>query len=699
MWASAIGTTAYVLMSYDGVQRYLQDHADRLLTALCGDAVDTRAASEIGARLVADNFTGPQSLSRSVEVLGKALPSIAERAGVDSCPHERVCELLGALVAGYIQAVRERIFDEQEEIQQSLLAAQRNVEHDLRASEARFREVFNASAVGIALTTPDRVITETNPALDAILGYCPGELLGRDLGEMFAGQDESMAREHYQSLLSGEDGRFRVRFRLRRKDGETAWAYLAASVIHDSKRQTQHIATLVEDISDLYLLEQRLNHQALHDLRTGLPNRQYFVSHLEKVLGRLTPSTMITLLHLDLDGFSAINDGLGYSFGDRLLDVVGGRLQALVADEQAMVARLGGDEYGILIEPGETVPDVGKLAEAINIELAEPFYQDGIGIGVTATIGVVQRRVSGNENPAELLRDAGATLRRLQGKVTRQWTMFDAEIDKVSRPELRMAAAMPGALETGELRVEYQPVMTLEHSRLVGIEAVLNWEHPQLGLLTGAQCLRVAERTGAVHAIGHWLLRAAAHQAVQWRQMSDHVPPVVVNLTRANAQDPDLVAKVRAVLEETELRPAELELRVPVGAIRYPDGRLAGEGGANAEDNLRVLAELGVLAGLHDFSGGVGSLRCMAELPVSAVRVAKAIRQQVEDDRSRILSQAVHALVHIVRNSGINVVAFPADTEAQAACWRWVGANWAVGALFGEAGPATDVEPLFDLPR
>jgi PAS domain S-box-containing protein/diguanylate cyclase (GGDEF)-like protein len=687
-------------MSYDGVQGYLEDLTDRLLTALCGDAVDTDAAAEVGADLVAANFTGPLSLSRSVEVLGKALPPVAERAGVASCPHERVCELIAALVAGYTQALRKRIFDQQEEIEQALLAAQRNVEQDLRSSEARFREVFTHSAVGIAISDPARLITQTNPSLDAILGYCPGELIGLELNDLFAAEDLPMAREHYQNLLSGDDdARSRVRFRLRRKDGETAWVYLATSVLRDTDHRTLHIATMVEDISDLYLLEQRLNHQALHDLQTGLPNRQYFVSHLEKVLGRLVPSAMITLLHLDLDGFSAINDGLGYGFGDKLLDVVGARLQTLVADQQAMVARLGGDEFGILIEPGDSVPDVGKLAEAVNTELAEPFYLEGIGIGVTATIGVVQRRVTGNEEPADLLRDAGATLRRLQGRVTRQWAMFDAEIDRVSRPELRMAAALPGALETGELRVEYQPVMTLEHARLVGVEAVLNWEHPQLGLLTGERCLRVAERTGVIHAIGQWLLRAAACQAVEWRHLSGQVPPVVVNLTKANAQDPDLVAKVRAVLEETDLQPAELELRVPVGAIRDPDGSLAGEGGTNAEDNLRVLAELGVLAGLYDFSGDVGGLRCLAELPVSAVRVAHAIRHQVEEDRSRILSQAVHAVVHIVRGAGINVVAYPADTEAQAACWRWVGANWGVGALFGQPGPPEDVEPLFDATR
>ncbi|MDQ3887132.1 MAG: EAL domain-containing protein, partial [Actinomycetota bacterium] len=323
-------------------------------------------------------------------------------------------------------------------------------------------------------------------------------------------------------------------------------------------------------------------------------------------------------------------------------------------------------------------------------------YLDTIGMAATANIGVVQRRI-GDTEPSELLRDASATLRRLRGRGKRQWAMFDADTDAAERAELRLAAAMPGALETGELRVCYQPVVVLESGRLMGVEAVLSWQHPQLGTMSHERCVQVAEQTGVVHAVGQWLLHTAAEAARSWRQrLGDGVPPLVVNLTPSQAQDPDLVAKVRAVLEQTDLRAAELELRVPVSAVRTVTGMLAGEAGEHAEDNLRVLAELGIRTGLHDFGGGIGALRCLAELPVCAVQVAQPVSEQVADDPSRILSQAVHALVHIVRGTGINVIAFPVDSEEQAACWRWVGANWAVGALFGRPSPAEDIELLFD---
>ncbi|MGH3865658.1 MAG: EAL domain-containing protein [Pseudonocardiaceae bacterium] len=239
----------------------------------------------------------------------------------------------------------------------------------------------------------------------------------------------------------------------------------------------------------------------------------------------------------------------------------------------------------------------------------------------------------------------------------------------------------------------YQPVVMLDGGRLVGIEAALSWQHPQFGMLSNDQCVRAAERTGVMHEAGQWLLRTAAKQAISWWQrIGAGVPPMVVNLSPSQAQDRDLAARVRAVLDETGLPPTELELRAPVAAIRTVTGELAGVGGGHAEDNVGALTELGVRGGLYDFGGGIGGLRCVADLPIRTVRIAQPVSQQVAADPSRILSQAAQALVHIVRSAGIDVVAFPVDSAEQAACWPWIGANWALGALYGKPGPPQDIE-------
>ncbi len=546
-----------------------------------------------------------------------------------------------------------------------------------------FRRFFDSSPVGIAISEPGGLIIQTNRALADIVDSPPDQLLGRYLSELCLPEDRPIVEEHCRRLVTDQEPPSRVRVALRRTDGETVWVHLDGSVLRNAKHSPRHVVMTVEDITNVAILEQQLHHQTLHDPQTDLPNRRYLAIHLEQVAARVKPSAVITLLHLDLDGFSTINDGLGRHAGDHALGVVTRRLEGVLASQPSMLARLGGHEFAIVIEPGDSALDVAALIETINTELAKPFYLNDTGVALTATIGVVQRRAA-ECTPEELMREAGATLRRLRSRGKRQWTLFDPEFDAAEQAKLLLAAGMPGAWESGQLHVTYQPVLTLADHRLVGIEATLSWRHPELGMLSHDQCVHAAEQTGAVHDVGQWLLRTAAERAMSWRRsIGAGLPPVVVNLMPSQARNPDLVTRIGAVLAETGMPPAQLEIRAPVGAIRTVTGELAGDGGAQAEDNLRGIAELGVRAGLYDFGGGIGELRCVADLAVCTVRIAPPISRQVADDPSRILSQAAQALVHIVRGAGIDVVAYPVDSAEQAACWPWIGANWASGALYG----------------
>ena len=705
-WAEAITGTSYVSMGPDELVAHLVGLVDAMVAAVPAPEFDHSAGRRIGARLVAAHFTSTGTLSETLALIVDRLPDLlgSERPGIDIAG--RIAQLAGDIAAGYAAALRERSLDEQDSIYRAALRARKQAEHALASSEARFRQVFYSSPVGVAISEATGKIIQCNRSLEDILDYSPGELLGRDLSELFSASDRSAMQERYRDLINGRNPRLRGRFPLRRVDGEPVWANLDTSVLPDADSEPRYLVTMVDDITDLQLLEQRLQHQTLYDLQTGLPNRQFFLTHLEKVLARLEPSAVVTLLHLDLDGFSAINDGLGYSAGDELLDVVARRLEGVLGDRPGMVARLGADEYAILLEapddvdvPVDVPVDIEALAEQINAELAEPHYIGDVGIALTATIGVAQLPVAGCR-PEELMRAAGVTLRRLHNQGTRQWAPYDPDTDRAERVELQLAAAMPGALENGELEVTYQPVVTLADHQLVAVEAALSWVHPQYGRLPHERCAHAAERTGAVYAIGRWLLQTAAEQAASWQQQVTTVPPVAVNLTPSQARDPDLIATITAVLAETGLAPAQLELRAPVAAIRADTGELAGSssgvggGGEQAEDNLRVLGELGVRAGLYDFAGGIGALRCVADLSPCTVRIATLVSEQVADGSCPILSQATHTAVHLVRAAGADVIAYPVDTDKQAAYLSSVGANWAAGALFGPPGPPECIEML-----
>lgn len=611
-WADEIAGTSYISMQRDELVARLLRFTDQLVEGALAAELDPSIGHRIGFDMVSKHVTGTRTLDETVALIVERLPDLLEQAprGVDVA--HRVVRLVGNVAAGYASALYERSLDEQNEIRQTELRARKQAEQALAASEARFRGIFSSSPLGIAISEPGGRIVQVNRSLEDILGYSSAELLGRELSELFSPNDRLMVEGYYRDLVAGRDSRSRVRALLPVANGETALVELGASMLRDAEQAPMCIVTMIDDITDMHLLGQRLRHQTLHDALTGLPNRQYFMTYLEIVLGKLPSSAVVTLMYLDLDGFSAINDGLGHRAGDQLLNSVARRLEAVVAGQQAMVARFGADEYAILIEPGDSVLDVSALAEAINTKLAEPVYIDGIGASATASIGVVQRPIA-MVRPEELMRAASATLRRIHGSGTRQWALFDLKIDATDRLELQLAAAMPGALETGELEVTYQPVATLNSERLVGIEAALSWRHPQWGVLAHEQCVKAAERTGAVHAVGQWLLRTAAEQALSWHQRTGNsLVPMMVNLMPSQALDPNLVTRVKAVLEETGLPPGELELRAPVAAVAA--GELSGEGGERAEDNLRALTELGVRTGYYEVDGGIGESRCVTDL-------------------------------------------------------------------------------------
>jgi diguanylate cyclase (GGDEF)-like protein len=433
--------------------------------------------------------------------------------------------------------------------------------------------------------------------------------------------------------------------------------------------------TMVEDVTELHLLQDRLGHQTLHDSLTGLPNRQYLVTQLEKVLDRTDPDTEVVLYYLGLDAFSVINDGLGYHVGDRLLQIVAARLEALLHGEHAMVARMDGDEFAILVENSPSTPDVETLIKRINDEFADPIYIDGHGVSVSTSIAAVQRPQRGTK-PAELLSAANATLRRTKANGKRQWGLFDPQQDARERASFSLAAVMPGAWENGEVAVVFQPVTRVEDRQIVGVRAMLLWDHPEHGPLHHDGCVELAERTGLALPLGQWLLRRACEEAREWRdQLGEETPTLYVNLPPSLSQDADLVGVVARALHDTGLPAAALRLGLDTRTVLTETG--------DASDNLLVLTDTGVSTALHGFVGGYQELSLLAQFPVRAVTLtADALAGGAGDELFR---RAVADLVSAAHLARAEVIAEAVDTEEQADWWREVGGDLALGAAFGAA--------------
>ncbi|SDY98226.1 PAS domain S-box-containing protein/diguanylate cyclase (GGDEF) domain-containing protein [Amycolatopsis xylanica] len=636
------------------------------LDILC-DAVrdeDIKPIRQVGERLVALGYVGEAGMRCTLDVLGKGMLALPEFQPMERFA-ERILLAQSALACGFLAAAQRAVFDQQESMHLSLLKAVRDAKWNLKESEARFDEVITSSSSGVLIVGLDGRVQRANAAAGVILGLTQSELTGVELAELVHPEAERMLRDGLRALLDGTKDRLRQTQRLLRKDGDVARVALTVSLLRGADDQPSHYVAVIEDGTELMLLQSELSRQSLHDMLTGLPNRQFFGTRLEAALGAAGSAHGVTLFHLDLDAFGLLCNSLGRRAGERLLVHVAQRLRAVLAKEKTIIARFDGDEFGILVENTAGTPPVATIMAEINAELAEPFYVDGHGLAASVSAGIVHRP-SPDIDPAELLRAADQTLRRAKTGRRGQWELFDPAADAEDRYAHGLAVSMPGAWENGQITVRYRPVTRLADGRLAGVEAVLHWEHPEEGPLGHARCTELAERTGLILPLGDWLLRTAAGQAHWWRQRRGFTRPLAVGLTAHQAADAHLVARVLQILDDTRLPPRQLMIGMPVGALTIP----------GAATNLANLAELGVRTVLVDFGLAPDDLAAVHTHGVHFVRIA-----------ARLADHQASYVAALVGEVDARVVVDGISTAAQAAWWLAAGADGGTGSFIGSAVP------------
>lgn len=644
-WAGALDWTSAVQAS---AERDLTGPLDRLVEILRADPFDSHAAAEVGARLVE---SGLGDLNATTSMLAAGLPAVAP-----DVPRARVQAVIAALAAGIRLATAERT---------------------LATSEARSGVLFRSAVVGLLVSGADGIVTEVNDAALRILGHRPDGLMGTPLADLLHPQERDAVLACYAELLDSEEdsGRLRQRTRLLRADGDPAWVHLAVSVLRDGAGRPDTLVTMVQDVSHVHLLEQRLSYQGTHDPLTGLANRHAFIGKLEESLGGSAPASV---LHLNLDAFSVINHGLGWAVGDALLSSVAAKLTDVLEGDPSCVARFGADEFAVLLR---RIPDVAALSQRINAALAEPTYVDGHGVAASATIAVA-RDIAPGTDPVELLCATAIVLRTLKSGGRGQWGLVDPVVDQARRAQLRLAASVPGAWEGGQIQVCHRPLVALADRRVAAVQASLRWLHPELGLLDHRACLRAIAETGFGLRIGRWLLGEAARQVAA---AGPDAPRLYLELTKEEAVDPDLVAWVRAALANAALAPDRLDLGFPVLALHAPDNP--------AEDNLDVLAEVGVGIVLYGYGAASRDLTYLDSLPLRAVRLVSSVASWVSENADSGLPGvlAARGLVPLVRASGLSMIVGGLRTAKEAAWWAEVGVDLGEGPLFGDPGSPAEV--------
>jgi diguanylate cyclase (GGDEF)-like protein len=427
--------------------------------------------------------------------------------------------------------------------------------------------------------------------------------------------------------------------------------------------------------------EARFRYQATHDSLTGLPNRTLFSERLANAVQRRdTTGRRVGLCFLDLDEFKRINDTLGHQFGDRLLASVAHRLDQATGEH--LVARLGGDEFVILIEQSDGTDEVLAVAEAALAAVGVPALVGGHELTVSASIGVVERPVA-DTSPSDLMRAADVTLRWAKASGKGRWALFDPERYAQELDRYALSSAIPEGLERGEFFLDFQPMVSLNDSALLGVEALVRWRHPELGVLGPDRFITLAEETGLIIGLGDWVLAEACRTAREWVQASPIAPFISVNLAVRQVQAPGLVNRVTALLTETGLPPKQLQLEITESALMSSSGEPV-----NA---LKALSDLGVRIAIDDFGTGYSNLAYLRNLPVTELKVAGSfvtgLRRPTDDSGDHTDERILAALVTLAHSLDLTVTAEGVETAEQADRLHAIGCDAAQGWYFGMPGP------------
>ena len=439
-------------------------------------------------------------------------------------------------------------------------------------------------------------------------------------------------------------------------------------VRHESADGTASVSVVARDITEQKQRETELAHRATHDPLTGLANRVLFLERLRHALRR--DGTPVAVAFLDLDRFKLINDSLGHEVGDQLLVALAARLEELLRPND-IVARLGGDEFVVLCEGVDGEREALKFAERIREAVCQPFQLGSGTVFLTTSVGVAL----GRDMPAEtLMENADVAMYRAKDRGRARCELFDAELRQGAAARLEIETALRKGLDRRELRVFYQPQYSLRTGALVGMEALVRWQHPQLGLVSPMEFIPVAEESGLIVPLGTHVLEEACRQAREWQNRfpASEAIEVHVNLSARQFVQPDLVEEVAAVLRRADVAPQRLCVEITESVAMDDVESTVG--------TLLQLRALGVRVGIDDFGTGYSSLSYLRRLPVDVLKIDKSFVARLGDDL--VDSAIVSSVVNLARSLGIAVVAEGVETEQQRLELRALGCPVAQGYYF-----------------
>ncbi|MCB1748126.1 MAG: EAL domain-containing protein [Gammaproteobacteria bacterium] len=558
----------------------------------------------------------------------------------------------------------------------------------LRESERRFALAVAGARDGIWDWDLDAGRTWYSPrwfdmlALDAEAALpIPETWLDRVVDEDRAGLKKAL-----EAHLDGLTPHFEYEFRMIDGYGKPQWVLARGVAVRGADGQATRIAGSLTDITDRKTTEAMLVHEALHDALTGLPNRNLFLDRLDLALRQFKRdrSRKFAVLFLDLDRFKSINDSLGHAAGDALLIEIGRRLGKFVRPGDS-VARLGGDEFAILLGDVAGLAEATLVAERLHDLMSQKFIIAGKELYATASIGIALAD-SKYERSADMLRDADLAMYRTKRRRSGSYAVFDNVMHETALARLELETDLRAAAQRNELAVYYQPIVSLDHMRVVGFEALVRWFHPVRGLLAPDDFIPLAEESGSIGQLTWWVMHEACRQTRAW-QLSDPTLAelsISVNVSSRLFSEPDFAARTQAILEDTGLAPAALHLEITENALLEHEAETVRE--------LSALQKLGVKLHLDDFGTGYSSLSYLNLFAYDTLKIDRTfVTGSANGGRD---NRIVDALINLGRVLEMNVIAEGVETQEQAQKLRDLNCGMAQGFWFSKPLPSDSAHAL-----
>jgi len=564
------------------------------------------------------------------------------------------------------------------------ISERRRIEATLRDAQVRFEEAFEHAPIGIAMVGAAGRFFRVNPAFCKMLGYTNDELLEKSFSDLTHPDDLERNVELHERSYHGELESYVIEKRYRRKGGDWIWCRVHVTLVRDADGEPQYSLGQIVDVTEQRQFEERLAYEATHDGLTDLPLRNLLIDHLDLALaGARRRGTEVAVLFIDLDHFKRVNDSFGHAAGDELLVTAADRLRKSVREGDT-AGRFGGDEFVIVCPDIDGASEAVIVAERIRAALDTPFAVRGSEMYVGASVGVVV--ADGNSDAGTLLKHADIAAYRAKERGRNRTELFDEQLRSAVATRLETEQAFRRALDSDELLLHYQPVVSARDGAVTGFEALARWNRPGHGIVAPGEFLAIAEETGLIVPMGLHLLHLACTQIAAWagRAADGSSPWVSVNLSAGQLGQTELVDDVARILAETGAAPSSLCIEITETLLMQDT--------PTTIDTLRRLRALGISLAIDDFGTGYSSLSYLRRLPVTVLKIDQSFVFELGlDPQGATIVASVIDLAHAL---GMECVAEGVEHAAHLETLARLGCDEMQGFLFSRAVPADEATAM-----